>query len=84
MAFGSVPLLAVIVKEYGEEAAVPPAGVPDNVAVPFALSVKVTPLGKVAPSSLNAGAGNPEVITVKELDAPSVNVMLPALVIAGA
>lgn len=63
---------------------VPDPGVPASVAVPFPLSVKVTPLGNVAPVSLNAGAGSPEVVTVNEPCAPMPKVALLALVICGA
>ena len=73
-------MLAVIVRTY-----VPPVpvGVPLRVAVPFPMSVKVTPLGRV-PDSLSAGVGDPVVVTVKLLAVPTVNVVLFALVIAGA
>ena len=54
--------------------------VPANVAVPSALSVKVTPLGS-APVSLRDGVGTPVVVTLKVLAAPFVNVVLFALVI---
>ena len=72
-----------MVKEYGEAAAVPDAGVPDNVAVPFGPGVNITPLGKVAPPSFNTDDGNPVVITVNELDAPSAKVLVFPLVNAG-
>ena len=78
---GATPLLAVIVMGY--VAAVPEAGVPLSVAVPFALSVKVTPLGS-APNSVKAGAGKPDVMTVKDAKVPTVNVVLAALTMAGA
>jgi hypothetical protein len=44
---------------------------------------KVTPLGRV-PLSLNVGAGKPVAVTVKEPAVPTLNVVLLALVIAGA
>ena len=75
------PLLAVRVREYVPP--VPAAGVPPSVAVPFPLFVKVTPLGRV-PDSLSAGVGDPVVVTVKLPAVPTVNVVLFALVIAGA
>ena len=55
---------------------------PAIVAVPLPLSVKVTVLGK-EPASLKLGVGVPEVVTVKELATPAVNVALLPLVIAG-
>ena len=76
------PLLAVIVKLEVPPVVVP--GVPLSVAVPFPLSVNVTPLGRVTPPSLRAGGGNPVVITVNEPADPATNVVLLALVIAGA
>ena len=59
------------------------AGVPDNVAVPFPLSVNCTPDGS-APVSPRAGAGKPVVVTVNVPAAPNVRVVLDALVMAGA
>ena len=61
----------------------PAAGVPASVAVPSPLSTKVTPAGS-APVSLSAEVGNPVVVTVNVPDVPVVNVVLSALVIAGA
>jgi len=81
VALGETPLLAVRVREYVPP--VPAAGVPPSVAVPFPLFVKVTPLGR-APDSLSAGVGNPVVVTVKLPAVPTANVVLFALVIAGA
>ena len=63
--------------------AVPAAGGPLMVAVPLPLSTKLTPVGK-APTSDNAGLGNPEVVTIKLPFVPTVNVVLFALVIVGA
>ena len=74
------PLEAVIVS------VVEPAGVAvvlARVAVLSPLSTNVTPVGRV-PVSVGAGVGNPVVVTVKVPDVPTVNVVLPALVIAGA
>ena len=62
----------------------PAAGVPLNVPVPLPLSTNVTPAGSVAPPSVRDGAGNPVVVTMKFPAAPIVNVVLAALVIAGA
>lgn len=76
------PLLAVIVNGY--DPFVPDAGVPLRVAVPFPLSTNVTPEGSVAPPSLSDGFGKPEVVTLNVPAAPAVNVVLLALVIAGA
>jgi hypothetical protein len=75
------PLLAVKVREYVPP--VPDAGVPLSVAVPFPLSLNVTPLGS-APDSVSEGVGVPVVVTVKLPAVPTVNVVLFALVIAGA
>ena len=73
-------MLAVIERTY-----VPPVpvGVPLRVAVPFPLFVKVTPLGRV-PDSLSDGVGDPVAVTVKLPAVPTANVVLFALVIAGA
>ena len=79
VAFGNVPLLAVMV--IGELPAA--AAVPEIVAVPFPLSVKFTPPGK-APVLLTAAAGLPVVVTVNVPLVPAVKVTLFALVIAGA
>ena len=79
VAFGNVPLLAVIVIEELPAA----AAVPDIVAVPFPLSVKFTPPGK-DPVLAKAGVGLPVVVTVKVPLVPAVKVTLFALVIAGA
>jgi hypothetical protein len=80
MAFGETPLEAVIVRLYTPP--VPAAGVPDNVAVPFALSVKVNPAGR-APDTDNEGVGWPVAVTVKLPGRPTVNVAPAGLVIAG-
>jgi hypothetical protein len=58
-------------------------GVPLSVAVPFLLFTNVTPLASV-PLSLSDGVGVPVVVTVKLPFFPTVNVVLLALVIAGA
>ena len=79
VAFGRVPLLAVIVME--ELPVV--AAVPEIVAVPLPLSVKFTPLGK-DPVLAIAAVGLPVVVTVNVPAAPAVNATLLALVIAGA
>ena len=76
------PLLAVIVREYVP--ALPDAGVPLSVAVPFPLFTNVTPLGS-APVSVSDGVGVPVVVTVKKLSGESTkNVVLLALVMLGA
>jgi hypothetical protein len=75
------PLLAVIVSVYVPP--LPDAGVPLSVAVPFPLSLNVTPLGSV-PVSANVGVGDPVAVTVKLPAVPTVNVVLLPLVIAGA
>ena len=61
----------------------PAAGVPARVAVPSLLSTKVTPVGS-APVSLKAEVANPVVVTVNVPNVPVANVVLSALVIAGA
>src|SRR5204863_9279560 len=61
----------------------PAAGVPPSVAVPFPLSLNVTPLGS-APVSLSDGVGVPVVVTVNVPAVPTANVVLLALVIAAA
>src|SRR5712691_1061531 len=78
-AFGVMPFAAV--SESGNVPA--PPGVPASVAVPLPLSVKVTPPGKV-PVLLRLGVGVPVANTVKEPGAPTLNVAVLALVIAGA
>jgi hypothetical protein len=79
----SVPitLCALMLSEY--VLPVNAAGVPASVAVPFPLSTNVTPVGS-APVSVSAGSGKPVVVTVKVPAWPTVNVVLAALVIAGA
>lgn len=52
-------------------------------AVPLPLLVKVTPEGS-APLSVKAGVGYPVVVTEKDPAAPTVNVLLEALVMEGA
>ena len=61
---------------------VPAAGVPESVPVPPPLSTNVTPLGS-APVDVIAGAGLPDVVTVKVPGAPTVNVVAFALVNVG-
>ena len=70
------PLFAVNV--IGYVPAVPEAGIPLRTP-----ALKVTPLGNV-PDSLMAGAGYPVADTVNNPEEPTVNVVLIALVIAGA
>ena len=62
VALGVVPLAAVMV--IGNEPVA--VGVPEMVAVPLLLSVKVTPDGS-DPASLSAAVGTPDVVTVKGL-----------------
>ena len=59
---------------------VPAAGVPLSTPLD---ALKVTPAGN-APDSLRVGAGDPLAVTVKLPALPTVNVVLLALVIAGA
>ena len=51
--------------------------------MPLPLSRNVTPAGS-APVSVSVAVGMPVVVTVKVFDVPSANVVLSALVIAGA
>ena len=81
VASGEIPLVALT--EIGYVPAVPAAGVPDSVAVPLPLSVKLTPLGSV-PVFDSDGAGVPVVVNEKLPACPVVNVVLDPLVIAGA
>ena len=57
--------------------------VPLSVADPLPLSWKLMPVGN-APDSLSEGVGVPVAVTVKVPAEPTVKVVLPALVIAGA
>src|SRR5262245_1299983 len=59
------------------------AGVPLNVPVPVPLSTNVTPAGRT-PLNVIAGGGKPLVVTVNDPAAPAMNIVLAALVIAGA
>ena len=78
-AFGETPLLAVNVM-----LKIPACvGVPESVPVPLWLSEKETPVGSV-PDSLSAAVGKPVLVTVNVPAVLSVNVVLLALVIAGA
>ena len=58
-------------------------GVPARVAVPFILSVKITPVGR-EPDSVREGVGEPVVVTVNDPGWERVKVILAALVIADA
>ena len=78
MAFGSTPLEAVMVTGYAPPVLGP--GIPLSTPV---VVLNVTPLGR-APVAPNVGAGNPVAVTVNEPAAPTVNVVLFALVIDGA
>jgi hypothetical protein len=62
------------------------AGFPLNVALPFPLSVKVSPAGSAGEErKLKPGvAGNPETVKIKELFTPVENVALLVLVNVGA
>ena len=62
----------------------PAAGVPLRVPVPSPLSTNCTPDGSAAPPIASVAAGNPLVVTVNDPAAPIENVVLAALVIAGA
>jgi hypothetical protein len=61
VAFGMIPLMACIVNIYEPTAT---DEEPTKVAVPFPLSIRVTPDGKVDPDArLMAGVGTPLVVT---------------------
>ena len=62
----------------------PAAGVPLSVPVPLPLSTNVTPAGSAAPPRASVGSGKPLVVTVNVPGVPTVNVVVAALVIAGA
>jgi hypothetical protein len=69
---GWAVLVAVIVNGY--DPAVPAPGVPARVAVPSLLSVKVTPLGSVAPPSDKDAVGSAVVVTENVPAWPTVKV----------
>src|SRR5262249_42490724 len=73
-------LVAVNVSAY--EPAVPAAGGPLSVPVPFPLSTNVTPDGKTPPPVI-AGVGTPRAVTVKVPAVPALKAALSRLVIAG-
>jgi hypothetical protein len=81
--WAAVPMPLLAVKVRGYVPLVPAAGVPLSVPVPLALAANVTPLGS-APDSVREGAGVPVVVTVNVAATPTANVVLFALVIAGA
>ena len=62
--------------------AVPAAGMPVSVPVPSPLSTRLTPLGGV-PVRVSAGVGEPDVVTVKLNDWPTIAVAVARLVMAG-
>src|SRR5262249_14801072 len=83
-AFGGTPLAAMMFHAYGEADWVPAAGVPAMVAVLSPLSVNVTPAGSV-PVRAIVLVGMPVVVTVNVWPGrPGRNVVLLALVMAGA
>src|SRR5207245_8355425 len=80
LCIAAVPTPLLAVKVMGYVPFVPAAGVPLRTPV---VVLNVTPVGSV-PVSLNVGAGNPVAVTVKVPAAPTENVVLLALVMAGA
>ena len=78
-----VPTPLVAVRVSGYVPPLPDAGVPLSIALPFPLSVNIRPVGSV-PDSLKDGVGVPVVVTVKLPAAPTVKIVLLALVIVGA
>ena len=77
-----VPTPLVAVRVSGYVPPLPDAAIPLSIALPFPLSVNLTPVGSV-PDSLKDGVGVPAVVTVKLPAAPTVNIALLALVIVG-
>jgi len=73
--------VAVNVIEYVP--ALPAAGVPLRVPMPFPPSAKVTPVGS-APVSAKVGVGNPVVMTANDPGVPTPNAVLLGLVMAAA
>jgi len=80
VASGSKPLVAI--KTSGYSPPLPAVGVPLRLAVPFRLSVKLIPPGKV-PVKLNVGEGYPLLVKANDPGVPTKNVVLFELVIAG-
>ena len=80
-ALGETPLLAIKVMLNGLPTA--EEGVPLSVAVPSPLSLKFTPAGRV-PVAASNGTGRPVVVTLKDPNVPTTNVVLFALVMASA
>src|ERR1700688_2610405 len=78
-----VPTPLVAVRVSGYVTPLPDAGVPLSIALPFPLSVNTTPIGSV-PDSLKDGVVVPVVVTVKLPAAPTVKIVLLALVTVGA
>lgn len=76
------PTVLVALISSGQEPVVPAAGVPEIVAVPLPLSVKLTPAGR-APVSVSVAVNEPVVVTENEPAAPTVNAVEATLVIAG-
>jgi hypothetical protein len=72
----------LVVNVMGYVPAVPAAGMPAKVPVPFLLSKNVTPLGS-APVSVKDGTGKPVAVTGNVPAVPTVNAVLLALLIAG-
>ncbi len=81
VAAGATPFVAVMVKE--KLAGVPESGKPTRVAVPSVLSMKESQLGSV-PEVFNEAVGVPIVRTVKIDSAPTIKLVLAAVVIVGA
>jgi hypothetical protein len=78
-----IPLVAV--STIVELPPVPAAGVPDTVAVPLPLSVKLRPEGSVPKlGAMDVTVGVPLVVTSKLPAVPATNVALSPLVKAGA
>ena len=80
VASGPMPLCAVMTRT--STSSVPEFEVPDNVAVPSPLSIKVKPAGS-GPASLKDGAGKPVVVMVNDPATRTSNVAWFALVMDG-
>ena len=78
----TVPLALVAVIVIGKLPPLLGPAVPEIVAVPLPLSVKLIPAGR-APDSVSAGVGAPVVVTVKLNGAPTIEVADEALVMVG-
>src|SRR5262249_30236214 len=77
------PFDAVIVMTWAPITPAPAIAVPDSVAVPSPLFTNVMPAGSPPISAIVVATGDAAVVTVKLPGAPTVNVVLAALVMIG-